>query len=286
MAGLSVRRRLLRDAFLVLAVYLAIHAVAMCLEYGIGWDAHAYYVAWSGGLYEALPRSIDAYNYSPLFAQVIWPLTLLPWAVFCAVLVGAAGAGVAWLLRPLPLVLAVGGWLACLPEILSGNIFWLLAVMAVVGFSHASAWCVAAFTKVLPCVGPVWFLARGEWRRLASFVLTALALLTVSVLISPEAWLDWVDFLRTSAGDSSGLIYLSPVAIAFPLAVRFPLALVVVVVAARTDRPWLVPISMVLASPVVGWGTFAMLAAIPRLRGLGRSSATTGSRSSMPTAVV
>ena len=106
---MSVRRRLLRDAFLVLAVYLAIHAVAMCAKYGIGWDAHAYYVAWSGGLYEALPGSVDAYNYSPLFAQVIWPLTLLPWAVFCAVLVGAAGAGVAWLLRPLPLVLAVGG---------------------------------------------------------------------------------------------------------------------------------------------------------------------------------
>ena len=283
---MSVRRRLLRDAFLVLAVYLAIHAVAMCAEYGIGWDAHAYYVAWSGGLYEALPGSIDAYNYSPLFAQVIWPLTLLPWAVFCAVLVGAAGAGVAWLLRPLPLVLAVGGWLACLPEILSGNIFWLLAVMAVVGFSHASAWCVAAFTKVLPCMGPVWFLARGEWRRLATFVVTALALLTVSVLISPQAWLEWLDFLRTSAGDSSGLIYLTPVAIPFPLAVRFPLALVVVVVAARTDRPWLVPVSMVLASPVVGWGTFAMLAAIPRLRGLGGSSAATGSRRSMPTAVV
>ena len=283
---MSVRRRLLRDAFLVLAVYLAIHAVAMCAEYGIGWDAHAYYVAWSGGLYEALPGSIDAYNYSPLFAQVIWPLTLLPWAVFCAVLVGAAGAGVAWLLRPLPLVLAVGGWLACLPEILSGNIFWLLAVMAVVGFSHASAWCVAAFTKVLPCMGPVWFLARGEWRRLAIFVVTALALLTVSVLISPQAWLDWLDFLRTSAGDSSGLIYLSPFAIPFPLAVRFPLAIVLVVVAARTDRPWLVPVSMVLASPVVGWGTFAMLAAIPRLRGLGGSSTTTGSRRSMPTAVV
>ncbi len=283
---MSVRRRLLRDAFLVLAVYLAIHAIAMCAEYGIGWDAHAYYVAWSGGLYEALPGSIDAYNYSPLFAQVIWPLTLLPWAVFCAVLVGAAGAGVAWLLRPLPLVLAVGGWLACLPEILSGNIFWLLAVMAVVGFSHASAWCVAAFTKVLPCMGPVWFLARGEWRRLATFVVTALALLTVSVLISPQAWLDWLDFLRTSAGDSSGLIYLSPFAIPIPLVLRFPLALVVVVVAARTDRPWLVPVSMVLASPVVGWGTFAMLAAIPRLRGLGGSSAATGSRRSMPTAVV
>ena len=74
----------------------------MCGWYGIGWDAHAYYVAWYGGLYEELPGSVDAYNYSPLFAQVIWPLTLLPWPVFCAVFVGAAAAGVAWLLRPLP----------------------------------------------------------------------------------------------------------------------------------------------------------------------------------------
>ena len=94
----------------MLAVYLAIHAVVMCAEYGIGWDAHAYYVAWSGGLYEALPGSVDAYNYSPLFAQVIWPLTLLPWAVFCAVFVGRGGRrrSPGWCAR-CPLVLAVGG---------------------------------------------------------------------------------------------------------------------------------------------------------------------------------
>ena len=159
---MSVRRRLLRDAFLVLAAYLAIHAVAMCAEYGIGWDAHAYYVAWSGGLYEALPGSVDAYNYSPLFAQVIWPLTLLPWPVFCAAPRGCGGRRDRLAGAPAALVLAVGAWLACLPEILSGNVFWLLALMAVVGFSHASAWCVAAFTKILPCVGPVWFLVAGR----------------------------------------------------------------------------------------------------------------------------
>ena len=283
---MSVRRRLLRDAFLVLAAFLAVHAVSMCAEYGIGWDAHAYYVAWSGGLYEELPGTVDAYNYSPLFAQVIWPLTLLPWPVFCAALVGAAAVGIAWLVRPLPVVLAVGAWLACLPEILSGNVFWLLAVMAVVGLTHAGAWSVAAFTKVLPCVGPVWFLARGEWRRLATFVVTAVLLLAVSVLISPGEWSSWLDFLRDSAGDSSGLVYLSPVAIPFPLVVRLPLALVVAVVAARTDRPWLLPVSMLLASPVVGWGTFALLAAIPRLRGLGGSPAPTDDRGSVRAAVV
>jgi hypothetical protein len=273
MASKLTPARMLRDAvFMLLAIYLAIRAVLMCGWYGIGWDAHAYYVAWSGGLYEALPESIDAYNYSPLFAQVIWPLTLLPWPVFGAVFIGAAAAGIAWLVRPLPLLLAVGVWLACLPEILSGNIFWLLAVMTVLGISRGTPWCVAAFTKVLPCLGPVWFAARGQWRPLAGFVATGLALLTVSVIVSPGEWAAWVDFLRDSAGDSSGKVYLSPFAVTFPLVARLPLALAVVIVAARTNRPWLLPVAMLLASPVVGWGTFALLAAIPRLRRTDRTA--------------
>ena len=57
-----------------------------------------------------------------------------------------------------------------------------------------------------------------------------------------------------------------------PLVVRLPLAAVLLVFAARTDRRWLVPVCMVLASPVIGWGTFALLAAIPRLRGRGPAS--------------
>jgi hypothetical protein len=107
----------------------------------------------------------------------------------------------------------------------------------------------------------------------------------ISVLLSPQAWLDWVDFLRASAGDSSGLVYLSPFAVPFPLVLRVPLALAVVVFAARTDRPWLVPVSMLLASPVIGWGSFALLAAIPRLRGLG-SPEPARDRGSARTAVV
>ena len=286
MASVWVRQRLPWAAFLLLAAYLALFGIAMVGKYGIGWDAHAYYVAWSGGLYEELPETRDAYNYSPLFAQAIWPLTLLPWPVFCAVLVGAAGAGVLWLSRPLPPVLAVGMWLFCLPEILSGNVFWLLAVLTVVGFSRGSPWCVAAFTKVLPCLGPVWFLVRREWRQLAGFVAVSAALLGVSVAISPGEWVDWIDFLRDSAGDSSGNVYLTPLTLTFPLAARLPLALVVAVVAARTDRRWLLPVAMLVASPVVGWGSFALLAAIPRLRGMAssdldedRASSDSGTRS-------
>ena len=266
MASVVTRQRVLWGAFLALALFVALFGVSMAGRYGVGWDAHAYYVAWSGGLYEELPETLDAYNYSPLFAQVIWPLTLLPWPVFCALLVGAAAAGIVWLSRPLPTPLAVGLWLFCLPEILSGNIFWLLAVMTVVGFSRGSPWCVAAFTKVVPCLGPVWFLVRREWRQLAGFVATSAALLLVSVAISPGEWVNWIDFLRESAGESSGNVYLTPVTLAIPLVVRLPIALAVAVFAARTDRRWLLPVAMLLACPVVGWGSFALLAAIPRLR--------------------
>ena len=266
MAGIDVRRRLLRDAFLVLSLYLVVHAVQMADRYGIGWDAHAYYVAWDGDLYESLPGTLDAYNYSPVFAQLTWPLTLLPWPVFCALLIGAAAVAIAWLVRPLPMLTAVGLWLFCLPEILSGNVFWLLAVATTVGFTRGSPWCVAAYTKVLPCLGPVWFLVRREWRLLGGFVAAALVVLAASFAVSPGEWVAWIEFLRDSAGGSDGKVYLTPAAIYFPLVARFPLALALVAYAAVTDRRWLVPVAMVLASPVVGWGTFAILAAIPRLR--------------------
>ncbi len=289
MASVWVRQRLPWGAFLLLGVFVALFGIAMAGTYGIGWDAHAYYVAWTGGLYEELPETRDAYNYSPLFAQAIWPLTLLPWPVFCLLLVGAAAAGILWLSRPLPPVLAVGMWLFCLPEILSGNIFWLLAVMTVLGFTRGSPWCVAAFTKVLPCLGPVWFLARGEWRHLAGFVAASAALLAASFAVSPGEWVNWIEFLRDSASDSSGKVYLTLFTVTFPLMARLPLALVVAVVAARTDRRWLLPVAMLLASPVVGWGTFALLAAIPRLRrapsathGDDHASSESGTRSLAP----
>jgi hypothetical protein len=82
-----------------------------------------------------------------------------------------------------------------------------------------------------------------------------------------------VEFLRDSAGDADGFVYLTPVAIYFPLVARLPLALALTVFAARTDRRWLIPVAMVLACPVVGWGTFALLTAIPRLRSPRRTPA-------------
>ena len=206
MAQVSIGRRLPRDfalgLFLAFSCLLVFHAVQMTDRWGLGWDAHAYYVAWSGDLYDVAPGTVDAYNYSPLFAQLTWPLTHLPWPVFCALFIGAAALSIAWLVRPLPLPLAIGMWLFCTPEIFSGNVFWLLALATVAGFTRGSPWCVAAFTKVVPCLGPVWFALRGEWRRLGGFVVTFVALFAVSYAIGPSLWHEWWDFLVSNAGGS------------------------------------------------------------------------------------
>ena len=253
-------RRLPRDLFWPWPLIFGWHSVLTAGQFGLGWDAHAYYVAWQGDLYDVAPGTKDAYNYSPLFAQVVWPLTHLPWPVFCALFIGAAAVAIAWLVRPLSKPMAVAVWIFCLPEILSGNVFWLLALATVVGFTRGSPWCVAAFTKILPCLGPLWFLLRGEWRRLAGFAGTALTLLAVSFALDPALWSQWFEFLLENSNSTPGIDFVPP------LVYRLPVGLAVLVFAARTDRRWLVPVAMLLVSPVIGEGTFALLAAIPRLR--------------------
>jgi hypothetical protein len=260
MTQVSVTRRLPRDlVFFPLALLFTWHSVLMIRDFGIGWDAHAYYVAWHGTLYDKMPGEVDAYNYSPLFAQVVWPLTHLPWAVFCALFIGAAGLTIAWLAKPLSRPMAVGLWLFCTPEILSGNVFWLLALCTVLGFSRGTPWLAAAFTKVVPCLGPIWFLVRGEWRPLRSFAVAATLFFLVSFALDPSLWRQWVDFLVDSS-DVAPVISFIP-----PLVYRLPVGLALLVFAARTDRRWLVPVCMVVVSPVIGEGTLALLAAIPRL---------------------
>lgn len=262
MTAVSIRSRLPGDALLAAGIGAALITVGGLVRFGVGWDAHAYYVAWPDGLYDVPPGQMDAYNYSPVFAQVIYPLTLLPWPVFCLVFVAAAAAGVTWLVRPLPLVPAIGLWMVCLPEIASGNIYWLLAVCAVLGVSRGSPWCASLFTKVLPTVGPVWFAVRREWSLLLGFLGAAAVVLALSYATNPQAWAAWLEFLSTNSEDAD-VASLPGVP---PLWLRLPLALVVTVYAARVSRAWLLAVAMLLATPIVGAGSFALLAAIPRLR--------------------
>lgn len=237
---------------------LAAQAVALYASLGkMGADSHAYWL--TGHVSSMYAMSVeggrDAYLYSPAFAQAIWPLTHLPWPVFCGVWMVAEVAAFAWLFRPL-------GWrwvgplvLVCASEWTIGNVVPFMAVAAVMGLRSPGWWSAVALMKPSMGLGPVWFAARGEWRKVGLACAVTLAIVGVSFVIAPGAWQDWLGFLQERGGSKGGT-----------LLPRMAAAVGLTVVAARLDRPWLLAPAMWLATPVpAGAASLTILAAIPRL---------------------
>lgn len=236
----------------------------------LGVDAHAYWAAWQGDwrseMYDISPGAVDAFNYSPAFALLVWPLAQLPWLWFGVIWTVACVVGLVWLIVPL-------GWrwvppllLCATHEIVSGNIFWALAIAAVVGTVGGSrwrgaAWSFVALAKLTPALGPIWYAIRREWGPLAVSVCVTVVVVGGTYLLVPELWHQWFSFLmhnQVSTQTAGARFY--P-----PLVYRLPLGLLVVVWGARTGRAWTIPVGMVLASPVSGVAMFVLLYAIPRL---------------------
>lgn len=272
-----MRARLLRDTTWILGIVCAVYALLSVWFRGIGVDAHAYWLAWRGPMYTTAPGTPDAYLYSPAFAQALWPFAQLSWPVFVAVFTVLIGIALAWLLKPLGWKWAVPLWLAGLPEIVSGNVFILMALVAVAGFSRPASWAFVALTKITPCLGPVWFIARGEWKKLLSSLLTIAVVAAISAAVAPNLWQEWFRFLASHLTASAGPIgspYMPP-----PI-VRIPLGIALVAWGARRNKPWSIPVGMVLCSPVLWLGTFTLLAAIPRLQKAKESAVVTAPASS------
>lgn len=244
----------------LLFAWLSVTLVAT--ELGFGVDSHAYWAAWRGQLYDAAPATRDAFLYSPAFAQAIWPITQLPWPVFAVVWGLAATATIVWLAWGAGKAWVVPLSLLGTFEILTGNINWILALVAVFALRRPGLWVVALLTKITPAIGPVWYLARGEWRNLVVSVVWALVVTASSFALAPDLWHSWWNFLSTYADASTDKVgaQLLP-----PLIVRVPVVLAFVAWGARTDRVWTLPVSMALLSPVSGIGQFVVLLAIPRL---------------------
>ena len=261
--GDIARQRLPRDLAWVLAVVSVATALLVVWLFGYGYDAHAYWSAWHGSMYTRAPNEQNAFLYSPAVAQLVWPLAVLPWPLFAAVMTVVLLAALVWLLRPLELKWAIPLGIAGLNEVSTGNVYLLMAVAAVIGMSHPAAWAFVALTKVTPCVGPVWFLARLEWRRLLISVGATLAIALVSYLTLPHAWADWVSFLTAHASETRAPL---GSAVVPPLVVRAPIGIALVVWGARHGSPWTIPVSMLLCTPVIGIGSFALLYALPRIR--------------------
>jgi hypothetical protein len=221
-----------------------------------------------------------AYVYSPAFAQLISPLTLLPYELFYKVWQGISMVSLAWLLTPVGAALALA-----LPfvrtDIDGGQIHLWLAVMCVVGMTQPGAWAFGFLTKVTPGIGVIWFAARREWRATALALAVTAAVVAVSAFVSPRAWADWVELLIASATlNMLGL----PLSDSPVIVVRGPVAAGLLVIAAWRGRPAAIPLIVCFALPTIWPGSLALLAAIPRISRWRPASAPRAERAAVPQA--
>ena len=209
-------------------------------------DLWAYWLTRSGVDYTAQQGATGAYLYSPVFAQLIAPLTALPWQVFAGVWTALMAAPLLWLAGRRAIVLLV------LPPVFMsvalGQLDLLFAVVAVVGLRWPVAWVLPLLTKVTPGVGLIWFLVRRDWRSLGLVLVATLVVAGVSAAVDPAAWLAWLAMLvRMDFPDLGGHLWFLPV----PLAVRLLAAAALVAWGAATDRQWVLPIGIFLSLPTV-----------------------------------
>ncbi len=199
-------------------------------------------------------NAIGAYPYSPAFAQLLFPLNLLPWPLFVAAWTAILLAAVWFLAGPdyLLLGLVIGAM-----EIAGGNVSLLLALAIVKGFRHPWTWSFVLLTKITPGVGLLWFALRREWRQLAIALGASAAIIALSYLLMPQAWRDWIDLLSANTSKAG-----TWAAIPIPLLVRGPIGVLLIAWGARRDQRWTVPVGAMLALPALWYGSLSMLLAV------------------------
>jgi hypothetical protein len=216
-------------------------------------DARSYYGLDLRDLYAGRTNwnAIGAYPYSPAFAQLVYPLDLLPWPMFVAAWTAILIVAAFLLTGPeLFLVgLAVG-----LMEIAGGNISLLLALAIVAGFRHPWTWAFVLLTKITPGVGLVWFALRREWRQLSIALGATAAIALLSFILLPDAWRAWIELLLANTGKGG-----TWAAIPIPLVIRGPIGVLLIAWGAPRNQRWVVPVGAMLALPALWYGSLSML---------------------------
>ncbi len=226
----------------------------------VGFDAFAYWSVELAEPYRKTAGEFGAFPYSPVFARLFAPFSILPWWQFLwlwlALLVGTA----IWLGGRRALIVFAFPPVAL--ELYHGNIHLLMAAAIAIGFRYPAAWAFVLLSKVTPGIGLLWFAVRREWRSLAIALGATAAIVAVSVLVDSRLWVSWFrdSLLLTATGTPT-----NQPEIPIPLLLRLPVAAAVVVWGARSGRTWTVPVSATLAAPVLWPVSFAMLAALGRM---------------------
>lgn len=257
MIGILRRRRRLIDVALRAAFVAVLVFIALFRPTQAG-DAHAYWMVDLADPYTRPIATQDAFTYPPpaaLFFAGLRALTF-QFEVFQALWTLLIGFALLWLTGPWAL-----GFLV-IPMVFSdlylGNIHILLGAAIVASLRWPAAWAIPLLTKPTCGLGLLWFVARGEWRRLAIAVGVTAAIAGLSAVVVPGLWSKWIAYLLdTGVSPNVGAAYWVPL----PLLLRLPAAALLVVWGARTSRAWTLPTASMLALPVLWLVGLAMLTA-------------------------
>ena len=173
--------------------------------------------------------------------------------------------------RDVLVALALIAFLPVAVEFWYRNIHLFMAVLIVLAIRGIPAlYSVGAVIKFSPGLGVLYLLARARWREAAIAALAGVALLVISVALSPDAWRQYLDILASRGPtDVSGLL---PV----PYFARAVTGLLLALVAARLEprigEPLLI-IAIVVALPTLWMAALSTLVAlVPIVREKGRES--------------
>ena len=220
-------------------------------------DSQAYWGFRLGSLYTGIHLGDQgAFLYSPLVAQLLAPLSALPYPVFYALLAAANMGALVWLLGPELAALSIFA-VPVSNEIARGNIHLLLAAAIVVGFRYPGSWAAVLLTKVTPGIGLLWFALRREWRALAVALGATALLAAISFVFVPDLWVRWLTLLVSNSGVTRPNALLQ-----VPVIPRLAVAAGLVAMGAWKNRPAIVPVAAMLALPAIWVNSLAMLVAV------------------------
>lgn len=203
-----------------------------------------------------------AYRYPPPLAQFLVPVALvLPASVFTAAWTVLLMGCLWWMAgRDVWVMLALIAFPPVAVELWFRNVHLILAVLLVLGIRRWSGFfAIGASIKLAPGLGIAYLAAGGRWRQAGVALGVGLGILAVSVLLSPEAWAQFIDItLARGPLDETGFV-------AVPYAVRFVGGLLLALLAGRLrprlGEPLLV-VAVTLALPTLWFTALATLVAL------------------------
>jgi hypothetical protein len=261
--GVSSERVLLRPRPLLTAVSAGLLVMAWVVFTtwgGAPVDANSYWHADPSAPYLNDGPGLQ-YIYAPVFIQLISPFLSLSFEAFVALIRALELLSLLVLAGPVAILALFLSPVAS--EINAANINLVFAVCIVLGFRWPILWVPILITKPSAGIGLLWFVLRGEWKRAMIPVLVAGGLSLLSFLYRPELWFDWLAYLRASP-DTPGWPFPIPV---WP---RLPISLLLVVIGARTGRPWMAVLATILAWPRLYFQSIALLLALLPALGMKR----------------